>query len=798
MVAQSDLRTVTPTAEPVAPPPSRFTGLAGRDVVSALSLAAMLALAGVAFTRIYSGDTLLLLLVIAAAGSVLTSFALRLLRVTVLSAICVSLVVLIGYLFAAVATTAQPGTGSVGSLFFEAIRNSGAQILTSTIPILPTPQTVVLPVVVVWLAGLVGAELTLRTRAVLAGFIAPTLAYVTALVLVGPNAETSLSLAAAFAGVGALGLACSGDATISHVLRQLGGQNRKAFRVRRFSIGAIALAALVVCTLLVGPSIAGLSDKDPVDPRTRIPPPQQELPESNPLGRLSGWARSPGQQLFTVSTNSPSRIRWVTLTDYNGLAWLPGSEYRSAGSVLPRMEGASKTTSVRQRYTMLGLDGLWLPSVVQPHEVRGARISYDPTTASLVHPDGLRTGQRYEVVSDRPDFDVNQLANAKLSTSAEIRKYTTVPRGLPDGIFSLATSITASAVTPYNQALLLEQFLLKNFTFTPEASSGHGLVNLQFFLTVPQQQGGQRGTSEQFAASFALLGRIVGLPTRISVGFHGGIPQGDNRFLVNSGDAFAWPEVYFAGHGWVPFDPTPRPDTSTPVPPEQATPEAQQQNKAKQNQLRELENPEPKPSPDGVDGGATPQAGGDTVRNVSGGLGIVVGVILLLVVIAVVVARIMLRHRRLRKGDNVARVLGAWLVVCDALRLAGRAPPSHFTASEIADAAAGATPDHPEPLPSLRELANAVNAVSFAPGLIADADVETLTRQVRDYVKQLRKRLPWHRRLLWWFRPGPLLWARSAKRQAASKVTPPSVEPSPQGAPEAERAQDLLWSPPPR
>ncbi len=774
---------------------SRFTA---RDALSASALAVLLILAASAFTRIYSGSLVLFLLAGAAVLSVGLSVALRALRTTLPSSVMVSVMVsivgMIGYLILAVALTRQPGTGGIGPLFLESIRNSGAQILTSTIPVLPTPQTVVLPLVVVWLAGLTGAELTLRTRAVLAGFVAPTMAYVIALVLVGPNAAASLPLAVAFAGVAALGLAFSGDTTISSVLRQLGGASRKAFRIRRAAIGGVGLVALMLATLILAPSVVGLSDARPADPRTRIPPPEQQLLESNPLGRLSGWARVPEQQLFTVQTNVPSRIRWVTLTDYNGLSWLPGSEYRAAGSVLPANAPAPEATVVNQEYTMLTLDGLWLPAVQQPREVNDVRVSYDPTTGSLVTAEGLRTGLQYDVRSRRPDFNVGRLSDAALSDSSEIRRYADVPPNLPDGIVSLATSVIAPAATPYNRALLIEQFLLRNFTFSPEASSGHGLANLNFFLTVAQEQGGQRGTSEQFATAFALLARIAGLPTRVSVGFHAGTPQGDGRFLVTSGDAFAWPEVYFAGYGWVPFDPSPRPDNSAPIPPDQATPEAQQQNLAKQNQLRELENPNPEPAPDGLSTGTRGQATGEKVLNAALVLGVGLATLLILGLLAVVIGRALLRRRRLGAVDPAERVVGAWTHVTDAMRLARRRPSPQLTAHEVADLAVTLTPGHPQPLPSLHEHATAVNAVAFAPSLISNTDADQAVSDAREYVKQLRKRQRWLRRALWPLRPGPLLWVRSRRLERERAAQQPPSPPTTPADPEALNAQ-LVWAP---
>ncbi|MGI8647008.1 MAG: DUF3488 and transglutaminase-like domain-containing protein [Mycobacteriales bacterium] len=765
--------------------------LVAADVFAGLTLIGLLVIASSTFNRMYSGMLVLWLLVGAAVASIVVSVALRRTRTSLSGAMAISVTAMIGYLFLSVVLTREPGTGNVGALFADAIRNSGAQILTSTIPVLPTPQTVALPIVVVWIAGLIGIELTLRTRAILAGFAAPVMVYVIGLVLVGPNAAPSLLLAAAFVAVAALGLALSGDSTINQVLSQLADRSRRAFRIRRAAVGGLALIVLLITTMLIGPPLVGLSDAKPAEPRTRIPPPEQQLPESNPLGRLSGWARNPSQPLFAVRTNQPSRIRWVTLTEYNGLTWLPGSEYRSAGSVLPAQADLSPNTSVEQRYTMLGLDGLWLPAVEQPREVNDVRVSYDPTTGSLVHAQGLRTGLQYSVVSRRSDPNVSKLSNAALSDDPAIRRYANVPPNLPDGIVTLASNIVAPAVTPYNRALLIEQFLLRNFIFSPEGTSGHGLANLNFFLTVAQAQGGQRGTSEQFATAFALLARVAGLPTRVSVGFHAGTPQGNGRFMVTSGDAFAWPEVYFAGYGWLPFDPSPKPANNTSTPPDQATLQAQQQNRAKQSQLHELENPEPTHSPKGSKSGTKGPAPAERAREA--GVFVLAGlaVLLLVATLGVVLRRRSLGRRRLSAASPPDRVVGAWAQVCDALRLARRKPPTHFTAHEVAMLATMATPRHPEPLPQLDELATAVNAVSFAPGIISGSYADFVVASARKYVETLRRRQAWWRRVLWPLRPGPLLWART--RTPAANAPAVAAELSPLTA--AGNAQ-LVWAPP--
>ena len=65
------------------------------------------------------------------------------------------------------------------------------------------------------------------------------------------------------------------------------------------------------------------------------------------------------------------------------------------------------------------------------------------------------------------------------------------------------------------------------------------------------------GYCEQFAAAMAAMGRVLGIPSRVVVGFLDGTTQEDGRILYTSDDRHAWPEMYFTGVGWVRFEPTP-------------------------------------------------------------------------------------------------------------------------------------------------------------------------------------------------------------------------------------------------
>jgi hypothetical protein len=64
----------------------------------------------------------------------------------------------------------------------------------------------------------------------------------------------------------------------------------------------------------------------------------------------------------------------------------------------------------------------------------------------------------------------------------------------------------------------------------------------------------------------AAMIRLAGVPARVAVGFTPGDRQQDGSYRVTTDHAHAWPEAWFAGAGWVRFEPTPRGDDQTVVP----------------------------------------------------------------------------------------------------------------------------------------------------------------------------------------------------------------------------------------
>jgi transglutaminase-like putative cysteine protease len=67
------------------------------------------------------------------------------------------------------------------------------------------------------------------------------------------------------------------------------------------------------------------------------------------------------------------------------------------------------------------------------------------------------------------------------------------------------------------------------------------------------------GFCEHYAAAFATLMRVAGVPSRVVLGYHGGELNhvlGKPYVIVRQSDAHAWTEVWIQGRGWQRVDPT--------------------------------------------------------------------------------------------------------------------------------------------------------------------------------------------------------------------------------------------------
>jgi hypothetical protein len=734
------------------------------DLVLPFLLFGLLAIPAYLADQVYSGALLLLLLAGAAAGSLLVSAAC--VRLPAWSAAPLSTVALAGYLAYTLQLAADRAQipGDLATIATESLRDGIPRLLAALVPVEPQPDTVAVPIVATWLAGLAAAELAVRGRRVLLGLTPPTLLLAGAAWLVGPartaNPGPALWLSMAYAALAVAVLAVSGRVRTPPA--GVDPATRRALRLRSAftaTLGVLLVSALV---LGVGPLLAGGVSRTPIDPRTYVIPPHVDAYDENPLIRLSGWALQPQERLLDTTLDADSRIRLAVLSDYDGVTWRVGATYRPAGRTMPDSASSLPQQAVRQTITIAGLTGKLLPAVGTPRQVDGLRVAYDQSSGTLIHPDGLAGGMRYDVTSRYDDIDVNLLPGAQTPTGDSMARYIAIGPGVPQSIQTLAQRLGAENGAPYQRARAIEQFLGEHYRLDSQAPSGHSYPNLDFFLFGPTDAGGQRGTSEQFAASFALLARLLNLPSRVVVGF--AAKAGSHP--VTAGDGFAWPEIYFQDLGWVAFSPLPEPQ-ATPRPLEEEfrpKPDKTTEPPVSEAPVPTLSAAAPSTQDNqGADGPATGGANVAMIAGVSAGSLLLLTVVVL--IIALLLARAALRRRRLDAPDPTDRVSGAWLEVNDALRLAGRPAPAHLSAAEVsahAAVAAALAGRHTvrRGVPPIDTLAQTVNDSVFGPARADEATAGQATAQAIAFVTELKARRSWWRRLLWTLHPGPIRWQR--------------------------------------
>jgi protein-glutamine gamma-glutamyltransferase len=119
-------------------------------------------------------------------------------------------------------------------------------------------------------------------------------------------------------------------------------------------------------------------------------------------------------------------------------------------------------------------------------------------------------------------------------------------------LYERARQVTQGASSPYAAVLALESWFRQRGGFQydeqPPVSDRPPLID---FVTRTRA-----GYCQHFAGAMAVMARLLGIPARVAVGFTSGRLD-DGTWVVRDHDAHAWVEVWFPGHGWVPFDPTP-------------------------------------------------------------------------------------------------------------------------------------------------------------------------------------------------------------------------------------------------
>jgi transglutaminase-like putative cysteine protease len=335
----------------------------------------------------------------------------------------------------------------------------------------------------------------------------------------------------------------------------------------------ILIAAIVAGALALPPAIPGF-DRGLFPEGARLRSLGQNV-GLNPLISLGSDLRSAeGVGILRYATDStvPLYLRTVTVSTFDGGSWSPDNrddqlEYPLAG-ITPRTPvTAAPLVGTTTVITTGGFTSPYLPAPYAPTSVEGqrGRFGWDPQDLSIKGEPAASRDQFYTVRSVRPAITREVLAAANGTPRGLSPAVQAVPRGVPASVRAAANEVTRGSTTAFERALALQNWL-RTFQYSEQAPvddgyDGTGMDVLETFLQK------RSGYCVHFSAAMAVMARLEGIPSRIAVGFAPGRPTGQTvaipsaqalaEFQVDGRDAHAWPELYFEGLGWVPFEPTP-------------------------------------------------------------------------------------------------------------------------------------------------------------------------------------------------------------------------------------------------
>jgi transglutaminase-like putative cysteine protease len=316
--------------------------------------------------------------------------------------------------------------------------------------------------------------------------------------------------------------------------------------------------------------------------------------------------------LATLDPTAPpaNEIYWrmESLDAFDGTAWRPSANQADfyqpgIGGGDPDYAYRGTSQEITQRVQIVNLRSQVIPTAGIGQFFRSESVN---VSAFQITPDGsviyqaeLDEGDEYEVhailpldradlgaLATLPDGTLSPLfANAaeagattlqpgpvpgEVTPPSDIERFTEVPEDLPAGITQVARAQTAGAATPFEAAWLLQHWFRDSgeFQYSTDVSTGHGSLDLESWLGDETSLNYRVGYCEQFAAAMAILGRTLGIPSRVVWGFTPGTVEqqsdGSDVIVVRDNNAHAWVEMWMDGFGWVRFDPTPRGDGTIP------------------------------------------------------------------------------------------------------------------------------------------------------------------------------------------------------------------------------------------
>lgn len=273
------------------------------------------------------------------------------------------------------------------------------------------------------------------------------------------------------------------------------------------------------------------------------------------IGRSLVASKAP---VLLVKASHPAYWQAAIYSSFNGQSWSnPGSNPtyperpsdRAVPLITPYFPQHTPVKTFRATVTDLApgsLTSLFYTGVPTHFSV-SATVH---TAASQFIPQKVR---KYRVSMEIPLENLSSIASTGFSQApASLSADLEIPANLSPKVGQIAANVTQQAEGPWQAAQAVKQYLDSHYRYSLTVSpTKRDVVNHFLFVD-------KKGYCDQFSTAFIMMMRALGIPARWVVGYSSGkYSSARHGYVVRAIDAHSWAQIWIAGSGWVPFDPTP-------------------------------------------------------------------------------------------------------------------------------------------------------------------------------------------------------------------------------------------------
>jgi transglutaminase-like putative cysteine protease len=265
---------------------------------------------------------------------------------------------------------------------------------------------------------------------------------------------------------------------------------------------------------------------------------------------------------YQTTATPPNYLRLAIDDEFDGREWRPSSrvvpESQNVDGGLPEPPGLDRDSveTVRDvEYDItateeIALKWLPLPYPATAIDINGDWRYHDATLDVVANSEDTQSDFEYsvEALAVQPTFEELSAAG---SYPSELDPLTELPDDFSPEVIAAAQAITEGASSDIERAQMLQAFFREgDFEYDTTVDLRESQDGMEEFLNI------RRGFCVQFSTTMTAMARSLDIPARVAVGWVRGDREG-TEYIVRANDAHAWPELYFEGVGWVPFEPTP-------------------------------------------------------------------------------------------------------------------------------------------------------------------------------------------------------------------------------------------------